>query len=51
MTTEWKSTKTGKPLGLNSAATYVGAIMGFYRSNGYQILFTEKFRDLFPSEE
>lgn len=33
----------------NYAKTRIGAIMGFYRSNGFKIAFTERFSDLFPA--
>ena len=48
LTTEAKA-KTGKPFSLGTAQNYVATIMGFYRSNGYRILFTERFSDLFPT--
>lgn len=45
----WYRSMIKEGLSRNYAKTGIGAIMGFYRSNGFKITYTERFSDLFPA--
>jgi len=45
----WGQWMRKRGLSRNTVKTHVGAIMGFYRENGFRIRFTRRFSDLFPA--